>query len=216
MHSRRARHRSVIGPALLLVIVAIVAVGCSGIGQASLDPGAPCGGRDEERAPGFHADLEALVPETLDGAAPVQRDSGRYCSERSLGVLADAGHESLDFAGATWPGTDESGLAIVAYRAPGLTLDQLADAFARGADDARSVNQVHAQPTEVAGRPDDHRLWRPAHDRIDAHGRPSGDLGRLCMDLVDRARVVGTAGEGVGELVERQARRPIGDDGEAG
>jgi hypothetical protein len=153
VHSRRARHRSVIGPALLLVIVAIVAVGCSGIGQASLDPGAPCGGRDEERAPGFHADLEALVPETLDGAAPVQRDSGRYCSERSLGVLADAGHESLDFAGATWPGTDESGLAIVAYRAPGLTLDQLADAFARGADDARSVNQVHAQPTEVAGRP---------------------------------------------------------------
>jgi hypothetical protein len=131
----------------------VLVAGCGGIGQASLDPSAPCAGRDEERAPGFHADLEALLPETLDGVAPVQRDSGRYCSERALGVLADAGHASVDFAGATWPGADESGVAIVAYRAPGLTLDQLADAFARGADDARSVNQVHAVPTEVAGRP---------------------------------------------------------------
>ena len=29
----------------------------------------------------------------------------------------------------------------------------MADAFARGADDARSVNQVHTQAIEVAGRP---------------------------------------------------------------
>ncbi len=45
------------------------------------------------------------------------------------------------------------GLAVVVYRAPGLTLDAMADTFAKGADDARSVNQVHAQAIEVAGRP---------------------------------------------------------------
>jgi hypothetical protein len=97
--------------------------------------------------------MEALLPSTIDGAAPSTLDSGRYCSAKALGLLADAGFEEVSFAGATWPAEATSGIAVVVYRAPGLTLDAMADTFARGADDARSVNQVHTQAIEVVGRP---------------------------------------------------------------
>jgi hypothetical protein len=61
----------------------------------------------------------------------------RYCSARRWHA-ADAGFHEVRFAGATWPGSDASGLAVVVYRAPGLTLNAMADTFAKGADDARS------------------------------------------------------------------------------
>jgi len=143
-----------VGPLAIVTIVALVAGGCAVIGPtARPDPSAPCAGADEQRAPGFDTELEALIPRTIEGAAPSMLDSGRYCSARALGLLAEAGFGEVRFAGATWPGDGASGLAIVVYRAPGLTLDAIADTFARGADDARSVNQVHAQAVEVAGRP---------------------------------------------------------------
>ncbi|HVQ22180.1 MAG TPA: hypothetical protein VMT36_02815, partial [Candidatus Saccharimonadia bacterium] len=119
----------------------------------TLDPAAPCAGADEQRAARFDPELEALIPPTIEGVAPSTLDSGRYCSAKTLGTLAAAGFHEVRFAGATWPGADASGLAVVVYRAPGLTLDAMADTFAKGADDARSVNQVHAQAIQVAGRP---------------------------------------------------------------
>ena len=137
-----------------MVCVALLAAGCGGIGSAAtLDASAPCGGAEEQRAPGFDPEMEALVPTTIEGSAPSMLDSGRYCSAKALGMLAEAGFEEVRFAGATWPGEASSGIAVVVYRAPGLTLDAMADTFARGADDARSVNQVHTQAIEVAGRP---------------------------------------------------------------
>lgn len=133
---------------------AIVIGGCAGLaGAPTSDPSGPCGGAEEQRAPGLDPELEALLPTVIEGAAPSSLDSGRYCSAKALGLLAEAGFDDVRFAGATWPGADASGVAIVVYRAPGLTLDAMADAFARGADDARSVNQVHTQAIEVAGRP---------------------------------------------------------------
>ena len=98
---------------LALVIAALLVTGCGLTGSAgSPDAAAPCGGADEQRAAGFHADLEALLPVALEGAAPVKRDSGRYCSTRSLGTLAEAGFASVDFAGATWPTEDDGGVAV--------------------------------------------------------------------------------------------------------
>ena len=153
LRSRRTPSVRLAPIVVMTAALALAMAGCSPMGAASPDPSAPCAGADEQRAAGFHPDLEALLPTELDGQAPVQRDSGRYCSARSLGTLAEAGFGSVDFAGATWSADEASGLAVVAYRAPGLTLDVLADSFARGADDARSVNQVHASSIEVAGRP---------------------------------------------------------------
>jgi hypothetical protein len=140
--------------ALSLALIASIVGGCAVIGpSAPPDASAPCAGADEQRAAGFDPELEALIPPTIDGVAPSTLDSGRFCSARALGTLADAGFHEVRFAGATWPGSDTSGLAVVVYRAPGLTLNAMADTFAKGADDARSVNQVHAQAIEVAGRP---------------------------------------------------------------
>jgi hypothetical protein len=137
-----------------LVASAIVVGGCAGLaGAPTPDPSSPCAGAEEQRAPGLDPELEALLPTAIAGETPSNLDSGRYCSAKALGLLAEAGFEEVRFAGATWPGGDASGVAIVIYRAPGLTLDAMADAFARGADDARSVNQVHTQAVEVAGRP---------------------------------------------------------------
>jgi len=137
-----------------LALAALVAGGCGAIGLAPTpDASAPCAGADEQRAAGFDPELEALIPPTIEGVAPSLLDSGRYCSAKALGTLVEAGFDEVRFAGATWPGDDASGLAVVVYRAPGLTLDAMADTFAKGADDARSVNQVHAQAVEVTGRP---------------------------------------------------------------
>lgn len=136
-----------------LALVVLAAAGCGTVGTpATVDPSAPCGGAEEQRAPGLDPEMEALIPTAIDGAAPSSLDSGRYCSAKALGLLAEAGFEEVRFAGATWPSETSAGIAVVVYRAPGLTLDAMADAFARGADDARSVNQVHTQAVDVAGR----------------------------------------------------------------
>lgn len=136
----------------LFLVLAAALAGCALAASSTPDPVAPCGGAEERRGTGLEPELEALLPATIEGVAPSQSESGSYCSARALGLLAEAGFDEIRFAGATWPGEDGSGLAVVVYRAPGLTLDAVADSFARGADDARSVNQVHAVPTEVAGR----------------------------------------------------------------
>ena len=137
-----------------LALAGLSAGGCAGLGATPTpDASAPCAGADEQRAAGFDPELEALIPPTIEGVAPSLLDSGRYCSAKALGTLVEAGFDEVRFAGATWPGDDASGLAVVVYRAPGLTLDAMADTFAKGADDARSVNLVHARAIEVAGRP---------------------------------------------------------------
>ena len=144
------------GSLLRLALLAAVLVIAGGCGSAAPtpppDPAAPCAGADEQRAPGFYPDLEALLPTEVAGAAPATRDSGRYCSAETLGSLLEAGIAELRFAGATWPGEGETGIALVVYRAPGLTVDAVADSFAVGAGAARGVTQVHASERDVAGR----------------------------------------------------------------
>jgi len=137
----------------LLAAVLVVAGGCgSSAPTPPPDPAAPCAGADEQRAPGFYPDLEALLPTDIAGAAPATRDSGRYCSAKTLGSMLEAGIAELRFAGATWPGDNETGIALVVYRSPGLTVDAVADSFAGGAGAARGVTQVHASERDVAGQ----------------------------------------------------------------
>ena len=140
---------------LSLVLVLSLVAACGGGGPTPTpDASAACGGADEQRMGGFYPELESLLPATLEGRAPATRDSGRYCSAKTLGSLFDAGVRELRFAGATWPDDDVStGIAMVVYRADGLTLDAVADSFASGAGAARGVNQVHAEAIEFDGAP---------------------------------------------------------------
>ena len=134
------------------VVAAAVLAGCSAAATPAPDPSAACGGVDVQRAPGLYPDLEILVPTTLAGVAPTIRDSGRYCSKKTLGPLIEAGHAEVRFAGATFPETTQSGVSLIVYQAPGLTADQVGAAFRAGSGSGRRVELVSDEPRDVDGR----------------------------------------------------------------
>ena len=94
---------------------------------------------DQQRAAGFDPVLEAALPVAGWGATPITVDSGRECSQQRLGPLWGAGIRELRSAGATFELPDKTGYALVVYSATGLTLDNLAYAFERGARGGRKT-----------------------------------------------------------------------------
>jgi len=138
---------------LLGVAVVFLIAGCQSTGEAKPDPSSLCRGADQQRYPGFYPDLERMVPASAGGNSLSDLISGRYCSERTLGSLLKAGVLELRFAGATWwlSGDQSKGVAMSVYQAPGLTLDALADSFAVGAGQSRTVSGVKAQKTTLGG-----------------------------------------------------------------
>jgi hypothetical protein len=116
------------------------------------DPSTACGGADVQRAAGFYPDLEVRLPVLLAGAAPSSRDSGRYCSAKTLGPLRADGYQEIRFAGETFPVTAQSGVSLVVYEAPGLSAAQVDDAFRGGAGTGKKVTVVSDDPYTVAGR----------------------------------------------------------------
>ena len=137
-----------------LALVATVLAGCAASSVVSPPPdsSAACGGVDVQRSAGFYPDLEVRLPALLAGTAPSSRDSGRYCSARTLGPLIADGYTEVRFAGATFPVTGQSGVSLVVYSAPGLTADQVGEAFRGGAGTGRKVTVVSDDPYTVAGR----------------------------------------------------------------
>jgi hypothetical protein len=137
----------------LVIALCLSVLACAGSAGGTPGPDAPCGGLDEQRAPGFYPDLEALVPRTLPAGGAVEGvESGRYCSARTLGSLRQRGIEELRFAGGQVTEARDRGLGVSVYRADGLDLDALADSFANGAGDARRVSAVLAREISVGGR----------------------------------------------------------------
>ena len=120
---------------------------------ASPNPSGPCNGADEQSAPGFYPDLERLLPTQVGGQTTTNVRSGRYCSEQTLGSLTKDGVHELQFAGAALPDPQNkaAGLAVVVYRAAGMTLNQLADAQANGAGNTQGAAGVTAQRTTMSG-----------------------------------------------------------------
>jgi hypothetical protein len=154
MHlTRRPRSAELAALAALCLAAATLLAACGGTSTASYDPSAACGGADVQRMAGMYPDLEARLPTTLDGRAPTLRDSGRYCSRKTLGPLLDAGHEEVHFAGSTFQTGGQAGLSLVAYDAPGLTADEMAAAFRAGAASGRRVQVVSDAERIVDGRP---------------------------------------------------------------
>lgn len=130
--------------ALLTVVVSA----CGGTeAMLEFDPSAPCPA--EGQMPGAYPDLEALVPATYDGRGPDKLDSGRLCTEETLGTLAESGITELRFAGATWQTGGTSGLTLAVFTAEGLDPDRMLEFYAVPAEAARRTERLERSDTTV-------------------------------------------------------------------
>lgn len=140
----------------LAVVLAATVVACGADEPAlAFDPAAPCPA--EGQMPGAYPDLEALVPTTFEGRGPDKLDSGRLCTEETLGTLAEAGIAELRFAGATWHTGGTSGLTLAVFTAEGLDPDRMLEFYAVPAEAARRTEKLERSDTKV-GRVDAKRL----------------------------------------------------------
>ncbi len=100
-----------------IALVAVVALAGCNPEQLAANPLGPCG--DDARAAGGFPELEALVPKALgvDGRPPDRVDSGRNCSDATLGTLKSHGVTEMRFGGATWNGTSSSEGTVIAVLA---------------------------------------------------------------------------------------------------
>jgi hypothetical protein len=110
--------RADIGIGLALILLAGVAA-CGQAG-ATFSIDGPC--LADGRAPGTYPALEARVPRVLEGKPATTVDSGRMCSESSLGSLTTHGVTDLRFAGATWARGNDAGTSIAVLGLPSGTL----------------------------------------------------------------------------------------------
>jgi hypothetical protein len=134
---------------LLGVAAGMLSTACAGTPASS-----SAGACADLQTPGVFPELERLVPRSVGDTAVTRLESGRSCSDQALGSLAGAGIHELRFAGAVvrFSLDDSTGVTVSVYRAPGLTIDLLADVFANGAGTSRSVSGVHAARSVIGGR----------------------------------------------------------------
>ena len=138
---------------LLAAIVVVVAAGACAPATPP-DGSLPCNETiDQQRAAGFDTALEAALPVASWDATPVTVDSGRECSQARLGPLWGAGIRELRSAGAVFELPDKAGYSLVVYSAEGLTLDNLAYAFERGARGGRKTQGLKIADIQVGAWP---------------------------------------------------------------
>jgi hypothetical protein len=138
----------------------ILAAFLLGVAAGACAPAAPPDGSlpcnetiDQQRAVGFDIALEAALPVVGWDATPVTVDSGRECSQARLGPLWGAGIRELRSAGAIFELPDKTGYSLVVYSAAGLTLDNLAYAFERGARGGRKTQGLSIVDIKVGTWP---------------------------------------------------------------
>ena len=138
--------------ALFALLVVVAAAACAP--AAPPDGSLPCNETiDQQRAAGFDAVLEAALPVATWDSTPITVDSGRECSPTRLGPLWGAGIRELRSAGAIFELPDKTGYTLVVYSATGLTLENLAYAFERGARGGRKTQGLTIAEIEVGGWP---------------------------------------------------------------
>ena len=127
--------------------------GCSQPAVAT--PLGPCG--DDARAAGGFPQLEALLAKGLPtgGRAPDSVDSGRSCSDISLGTLKSHGVTEIDFAGATWKEGDSDGSVIAVFARPAgsAALEQawVDEFFEAGADAGKKTDNIETSHPTMPG-----------------------------------------------------------------
>jgi hypothetical protein len=137
--------------AVVAALAAILLAGCAAgpVPSPSFDPHGPCD--HDGVAAGAYPDLEALLPSTFDGRSPDILDSGRHCTERALGSLADDGFTEVRYAGAVWDYGGGRALAIVVFRAPDLTAPAMRRFYEEGVRAARRSNRVATSELALDG-----------------------------------------------------------------
>ncbi len=126
---------------------------CSGAvpAPASFDPSGSCAGADEQRMAGAYPELEAALPAELAGTAPTSRESGRYCSQTTLGALMAAGIEEMRFGAATWDRGSGKALSLVLFEAEGLTATGLFETYETSARATSKVHDIRTSRPTIAG-----------------------------------------------------------------
>ena len=167
----------------LLVLACLVGAACS---PPAFDPSGPC--VSDGRVAGAYPDLEDLVPAALDGRAANRLDSGRSCSERSLGSLIAAGVRELRFAGGLWERGSRSGTTLAVFRGGGLTADALATWYESGARSDTSAEDVEVIPQTIAGvigRRIDSLVETSSFQSVIVWDAPSTDTVRVILVATD-------------------------------
>jgi hypothetical protein len=136
--------------AILAVAVVLAACGSS-IPVVSFDPSSAC--TSDGRQPGAYPELEAMLPATYQGKAPDNVDSGRNCTPASLGTLADAGIEGVQFAGATWNLGGSTGLTVAVFDGAGLDADAMRAFYEQSASTDRHTEKLSSSDIDVGGAP---------------------------------------------------------------
>jgi hypothetical protein len=136
---------------VVALVVASVVAGCVGGRPApSFDTSGPC--TVDGQRPGAYPELEVLIPATFEGIAPARLDSGRNCTERNLGTLANHGIREVRFAGGLWETGDRSGFTLAVLVAPSLTAEVMAEFYEAGARAGRKTAEVKRSIFDLDGR----------------------------------------------------------------
>jgi hypothetical protein len=132
------------------LVVAGAVAGCAGGSAPSFDPTGPC--QVDGQRPGAYPELEALIPAAFEGVAPARLDSGRNCTNGSLGTLASHGIREVRFAGGLWETGERSGFTLAILAAPELTAERMADFYEAGARAGRKTEDVKRALFDLNGR----------------------------------------------------------------
>jgi hypothetical protein len=133
---------------LLIALAAAVLGGCEALGGPTFAPSGDC--VVDGRLPGAYPALEALVPRSINGRPATTVDSGRNCSDASLGALAGHGVHELRFAGATWDEGQGNGvsIAVLSLADQALPIDWVEEFYLTGAQNGKHTGNIEtSRPT---------------------------------------------------------------------
>lgn len=155
--SRRAPRSGRVHAISAVLVLAVAATGCGGA-TATFDPAGPC--VVDGRVEGAYPALEARLPTTLDGAAPMSVDSGRHCSDSALGSLISHDLDEVRFAGATWDLGGGAAVSSVVFALPvgDLPAAWIAEFYEVGARTAKRTENIETSRSVIPGVGDTRRL----------------------------------------------------------
>lgn len=142
---------------MFVLILAALLAACGSSG-ASFEPSGTCG--PDGKVAGAYPHLEARLPTRFEGKAPTSIDSGRHCSDESLGSLITHGAAGVEFAGATWDLGSGTGVSSALFSLPGRELPAawIAEFYEVGARTAKRTENISTSRPTFDGTEAPYRL----------------------------------------------------------
>jgi hypothetical protein len=148
---RRSRVPAALAASSILASLLLAACGAFG---ATFSPSGPC--VTDGRASGAYPDLEAKVPQAVNGRPATSIDSGRNCSADALGSLTSHDVHEVRFAGATWDESNGNGVSIAVLALPdqALPISWVEEFYQLGAENGKHTDNVEtARPSYPGAGP---------------------------------------------------------------